>query len=103
MPVRRLQALLIATALGAAVVLSGQFSTAVRAGALAVVVIGTAVTSSERFRPGGGWWSLVAAGAALSLAGAALYGLSDDLAGIVAIVGAGLVLTGVAIGFPAEL
>ena len=62
-PLRRLQALLIVTAAGAAVVLSGQFSTAVRAVALAVMLLGVALTYSERFRPGGGWWSLLAAGA----------------------------------------
>ena len=103
MPLRRLQALLIVTAAGAAIVLSGQFSTAVRAVALAVMLLGVALTYSERFRPGGGWWSLLAAGAVLSLVGLALYGLSDDIAGIVSIAGAGLVLVGATVGFPAEL
>jgi hypothetical protein len=102
-PLRRLQGLLIATAAGAAIVLSGQFSTAVRAAALVAVLAGVALTYSERFRPGGGWWSLLAAGALLSIAGIALYTVSDDVAGLVSIAGAALVLIGATIGFPAEL
>lgn len=103
MALRRLQALLIVTAAGAALVLSGQFSTFVRAVALIVMLLGVAATRSERFRPGGGWWSLLAAGAVLSLAAVALYPLTDDIAGFVAIAGAALVLIGVAVGFPAQL
>jgi uncharacterized membrane protein HdeD (DUF308 family) len=76
------------------------FATGVRFGCLAIVVAGTALTAEERRRRGGGWWMLLAAGAALSLAGLVLSIPADTAGGIVAIVGAALVVIGATIGFP---
>jgi hypothetical protein len=47
-----------------------------------------------------GWWDLLAAGVGLSILGAHLADAAGTLGGIVAIVGAALVLVGATIGFP---
>jgi len=83
--------------------MAGLLSTGIRLACLGVIVIGAWVTEPERHRRGGGWWSLLAAGAVLSLAGLSVSELSEPAetaAGIVAIVGAALVIVGATIGFP---
>ncbi len=102
MSVRRLQILLALTAIAAAIVMVGAFSTGLRLACLAVAAAGVALTASERLRPGGGWWSLLAGGLMLGLAGLAISVPEQTIGGIVAIVGSGLMIFGAAIGFPAE-
>jgi hypothetical protein len=100
---RRLQLALIAAVAAAVVVMAGLFTTEVRLACLGVVVASAWTTEQERHRPGGGWWMLIAAGSALSLAGFVVEELSEHAetaAGIVAIVGAALVIVGATVGFP---
>ena len=55
-----------------------------------MVVAGAWLTEPERSRRGGGWWLLLGAGAALSVAGFAVAELSEPAetaAGVVAIAG----------------
>jgi hypothetical protein len=97
---RGLQLVLLAVAAATVVIMVDLFSTAVRLACLAVVLAGTAVTADERLQRGGGWWILLAAGAVLSAAGWALSPVAETAGGIVAIVGAALVLIAATIGFP---
>jgi hypothetical protein len=59
-----------------------------------------ALTADERNREGGGWWTLLATGAVLSLAGEGISHLADTPGSIVALTGCLLVAAGAAIGFP---
>ena len=58
------------------------------------------VTAGERRRLGSGWWDLLAVGVALSILGAALAQAASTAGGIVALVGAALVLVAATLGFP---
>ena len=103
MSVRSLQLTLALTAVAAAIVMAGVFSTAARIACLAVVVAGAWLTEPERSRRGGGWWMLVGSGAVLAVAGFAVAELSEraeTAAGVVAIAGSALVIIGATIGFP---
>jgi uncharacterized membrane protein len=94
---------LVATAVAAAVVMAGVFSTGIRVACLAVVVAGAWLTEPERSRRGGGWWLMVGAGAVAAVAGFAVAELSEPAetaAGVVAIAGSALVIIGATIGFP---
>lgn len=97
---RALQLTLLAVAAAAIVLMGDLFATGTRLGCLAVVVAGTVLTADERRRRGGGWWVLLAAGAGLSVAGLVLSAPAETAGGILAILGAALVLVGVTIGFP---
>ncbi len=92
---------LVAAALASVAVLTGVFSDAVRYACLGVVALATLATVTERRREGGGWWTLLGAGAALSVAGAGLAELNDAVGGLVAVVGGALVVIAATIGFPA--
>jgi hypothetical protein len=59
-----------------------------------------ALTARERRRMGSGWWDIMALGFVVSVAGALLAQLAETPGGIVAVVGAALVLVAVTIGFP---
>ena len=97
-----LRTALVFAALAALVVLTGLFSDAVRLGCLVVIVLATLVTAGERSRPGGGWWTVLGAGAALSALGAGISEVSETVGGLIAVVGGVLVVVGSAIGFPAD-
>ena len=96
-----LRVALIVAALAAIVVLLGAFSDPVRIGCLALIAVATVLSFGEFRRPGGGWWALLAAGAVLSVAGAAIAQAAETAGGIVAVLGAALVICGAAIGLPA--
>ena len=98
--VRGLQLTLLLVAAAAIVIMGDLFATGVRLGCLAVVVAGTLLTADQRRRRGGGWWVLLAAGAGLSVAGLLLSLPAETAGGIVAIVGAALVVIAATIGFP---
>lgn len=94
-------ALVLASA-AAVVILAGLFSDAVRYGCLGVIILATIVTAGERSRPGGGWWTVLGAGAAVSALGAGISELSETVGGLIAVAGGVLVVVGAVIGFPAD-
>ncbi|MFL5871085.1 MAG: hypothetical protein ACJ75R_08380 [Solirubrobacterales bacterium] len=100
MSLRALQLTLLVVAAAAIVVMADLFATGVRLGCLALVVAGTWLTADQRHGRGGGWWILLAIGAALSVLGLAISWPADTAGGIVAVVGAALVLIAATIGFP---
>ena len=97
-----LRTALVFAALAAVVVLAGLFSDAVRYGCVGVIVVATVVTAGERSRQGGGWWTVLGIGAALSVIGAGLAEVSETAGGLVAVAGGVLVVIGSVIGFPAD-
>ena len=97
-----LRTALVLASLAAMVILAGLFSDAVRYGCLGVIVLATLVTAGERSRQGGGWWTVLGAGAALSAIGAGVAELSETVGGLIAVVGGALVVIGSVIGFPAD-
>jgi hypothetical protein len=97
---RGLQVALLAAAAAALAILVSLFGDPVRIGCLAVIVLATIVTAPQRRVRGGGWWSLLAAGALASVAGFGLAELTETVGGLVAVVGGVLVVVAAAIGFP---
>lgn len=97
-----LRTALVFAALTAVVVLAGLFSDVVRYGCVGVIVVATIVTAGERSRQGGGWWNILAIGAALSAVGAGVAEASDTIGGLLAVAGGVLVVIGSVIGFPAD-
>jgi len=97
-----LRTALVLAALAAVVILAGLFSDIVRYVCLGVIVLAMLLTAGERSREGGGWWTVLGAGAALSAIGAGLSELSETIGGLIAVVGGVLVVVGAAIGFPAD-
>jgi hypothetical protein len=102
LPQSALRTVLVLASLAAMVILAGLFSDAVRYGCLGVIVLATLITAGERSRPGGGWWMVLGAGAALSAVGAGVAELSEAVGGLIAVVGGALVVIGSVIGFPAD-
>jgi hypothetical protein len=97
---RGLQVALLAAALAALAILVSLFGDPVRVGCLAVIAVATIVTAPQRRLRGGGWWSLLAAGALASVAGFGLAELTETVGGLVAVVGGVLVVVAATIGFP---
>jgi len=93
-------ALLIAPA-GAIVILLGLLGAWVEVAALIAIVLGTVLAAPAGRGPDGGWWSLLAVGAVLSVAGAVLALASEGFGGLLALIGGVCVLVGSAMGFPA--
>jgi hypothetical protein len=100
MSLRLLQASLLIASAGAIAILLGLFGTAVSVAGLAAIVLGTVLAAPAVREEGGGWWRLLAAGAALSILGALLALVSETVGGLVAVLGGVAVVTGAAIGFP---
>jgi hypothetical protein len=84
------------------VILAGIFPDAVRYGCVGVIALVTLATGAERRRKGSGWWTLLGAGAGLSIAGAGIAELEDTVGGLIAVLGAALVVIGCVIGFPVD-
>jgi hypothetical protein len=97
-----LRTVLVVASLAAVVILAGLFSDVVRFVALGLIVVAAVVTAGERSRKGGGWWTLLGVGAALSVIGAGLAELIESVGGLVAVIGGVLVVIGSVIGFPAD-
>ena len=102
LPQSALRTALALASLAAMVILTGLFSDAVRYGCLGVIFIATVVSAGERKRQGGGWWTVLGAGAALSAIGAGVAELSETVGGLIAVVGGALVVIASVIGFPAD-
>lgn len=97
-----LRTALVLASLAAVVILAGLFSGGVRYGCLGVIVLATLITAGERGREGGGWWTILGAGAMLSAIGAGVSEVSETVGGLVAVGGGALVVVGSVIGFPAD-
>lgn len=67
---------------------------------LAAIILGTLLAAPLGRGPGEGWWTLLAAGAALSVIGALVALLSEGFGGLLALLGGVAVVAGAAIGFP---
>lgn len=100
MNLRVTQVALLLAAAAAILVMVDVLDTPVAIGALAVIVLGTLLAAPAGRGPGGGWWTLLAIGAVLSIAGAVLTLLSDTVGGLVALLGGVAVVSGAAMGFP---
>lgn len=88
--------------LAAVIVLAGFFPEGVRYGCLGVIALAALASADERNRRGGGWWMLLGVGAGMSIAGFAVAQLEDTVGGLIAVMGAALVVIGAVIGFPAD-
>ena len=97
-----LRTALVLASLAAVVILAGLFSDVVRYACLGVIVLATLVTAGERSRPGGGWWTILGIGTALSAIGAGVSEVSETAGGLLAVAGGVLVVVGSVIGFPAD-
>ena len=97
---RALQAILLLAGLAAVAILVNLFSEPVLIGCLVVMALASLLTAPVRRTAGGGWWNLLAIGAAASIAGAALALVAETLGGLIAVVGGVLVVVGATIGFP---
>jgi hypothetical protein len=97
-----LRLVLIVATVASVVVMTGLFSDEVRYGCLGLVAVAALATAPERRRVGGGWWTLLVAGAALSVIGAGLAEISETAGGLVAVAGGALVVIGATVGFPVD-
>jgi hypothetical protein len=97
---RILQAALLAAGIGAVVVLVGLLGDVAALIGLAAILLGTVVAAPAGRGKGGGWWSLLAIGAVLSVLGALVSIASESVGGLIALIGGVLVVAGAAIGFP---
>jgi hypothetical protein len=97
---RFIQGALLLAGAGAVVILLGVLGTAADVIGLAAIVLGTVLTAPIGRRNDSGWWSLLAAGALLSVLGALLALATDSVGGLIALLGGIVVITGAAFGFP---
>ncbi len=97
---RGTQAVLIAAAAAAVLILVNLFGDPVKIGCLVVIALVAVITAPVRRMEGGGWWSLLAIGAVASILGAGVAELSETVGGLIAVVGGVLVVVGATIGFP---
>ena len=94
------QVALIIAAAGAIVVMLGLFGTGADVAGLIAIGLGTILAAPAGRGEEGAWWSLLAVGAVLSLAGALAAIGSEGLGGLVALIGGVCVLVAAAMGFP---
>lgn len=94
------QLALVLAAAGALVIMLGLLGTAASLAGVAAVVLGTILAAPAGRGPSGGWWSLLATGAVLSIAGALLSLASEAAGGLLALLGGVAVVAGAAMGFP---
>ncbi|KAA0272537.1 MAG: hypothetical protein EDQ89_07615 [Acidobacteria bacterium] len=99
MSVGLVRAALLLAAVAAVEILLGLLGTAADVIALAAIVLALVATAPAG-RSGAGWWSLLAAGACLSVLGALLALVTEPVGGVVAVLGAVAVLAAAASGFP---
>lgn len=92
-----LQLALAAAAAGSLIILLSLFGTAASVVGLALIVLGTVVSAPASE---GGWWALLAAGTAISIAAALVQLGSNALGGLLAVIGGVLVLVAVSLGYP---
>ena len=95
------QIALVLAGVGAVVIMLGILDTGADIAGLVAIGLGTVLAAPAGRGPDGGWWTLLATGAILSLAGALVSLASEGLGGLLALVGGVCVLAGAAVGFPA--
>ena len=98
-----LQVALLLAAAGAIVILLRLFGTVASLAGLIGIVAGTILSAPyapQRSEPGRGWWTMLAAGAAVTLVGAPLTLVAKTLGGLLAVLGCVLVAIAVTLGFP---
>lgn len=95
------QLALVLAGAGAVVILLGLLGDAAAIAGLVAICLGTVLAAPAGRGPRGGWWSLLALGAILSLAGALLSLASTSAGGLLALVGGVAVVSAAAMGFPA--
>jgi hypothetical protein len=99
----QLQALLVIGGIGAALVLIQLLGLAgglVGVGLLIFCTILTAPAAPESGADGVNWWALIAGGTALVLIGVPLGLALEGVGGVIAAIGGGMALVGVAFGMP---
>jgi hypothetical protein len=85
------------------VILLRLFGTVVDVIGLVAIVAGTVLSAPyapDRAAPGRGWWTMLAAGALISIAAAPLALLAETAGGLLAVLGGVLVAIAVALAFP---
>lgn len=100
---RPLQLALLLAGAGALVILLHLFGTAVSVIGLGAIVIGTVLSAPyapSPSEPGRGWWTLLAAGALISLVAAPLALVAETPGGLLGVLGGVMVAVAVALGFP---
>ena len=103
MSVRITQGALVLAAGGAIVILLGLLGEAASIAGLVAIIAGTVLAARPAGRgPRGGWWTLLAAGAVLSMAGALLSIATASIGGLLALIGGIAVVAGAAMGYPQQ-
>jgi hypothetical protein len=100
---RSLQLSLLLAAVGALVILLRLFGDVASFVGLAGIVAGTVFSAPYApppSAPGRGWWTMLAVGAAITLAAAALTLVTETAGGLLAVLGCVLVAIAVALAFP---
>jgi hypothetical protein len=85
------------------VILLRLFGTVAAVIGLVAIVAGTVLSAPYApppSEPGRGWWTMLAAGAAISIAGALVAIAAETPGGLLAVLGGVLVAIAVALGFP---
>lgn len=99
----RLQAILGIGAIGAALVLVNLLGTTAGLIGVGLMALTTVLTAPVAPEPGSGginWWALIAGGTVLALVGVPLAIAVESVGGLIAALGGGLVIVGVAFGMP---
>ena len=91
-----LRVALLAAAAGALLAMV-DLAVAATAVGLVLVVLGTLIAAP--LAPSGGWWNLLAIGAALTLTGTLLSQVAATIGGLITVAGGALVITGSTFGY----
>lgn len=96
------QAALLLAAAGAIVIMLELLGNVASLIGLGGVLVGTVLAAPAGRGPRGGWWTVLAAGAALLVLGALLGLASGAVGGLIALLGGVAVLVGAAMGYPLD-
>ena len=102
MSTRLLQGALLIAGAGAIVLVTGLGGGVGQIAGLAAAALGTVLAAPAARGTEGGWWNALVAGTLLCGAGAAISLLSDPVGGLLAVLGAVVVLAAAALSFPLD-